>query len=364
MIGAVEDSVNCADLVAVGEVDPMLASSPIRGLSVMSLALVCGLAACSTAPPGRSVVVYVSIDQVYAEPVLREFERRSGIVVRAVFDIEAAKATGLASRIAAEKSRPQADVFWNSEFVQTLRLKRLGVLATSRPRRADSLPAHLQDRDGVWHASGARFRVILANTNRLSVTDRPRSWEDFASQTYPALDIVVASPLFGTSADQAAALYAAWGPDRARRLYAELKARGVRVVDGNSVVRDLVVQGTAAAGWTDSDDACGAVKKGAPVELILPDQNQQGTLLVPGTIAQVAGAPHPTEAMALLEFLLDPSTEQVLIDSGFFQVSVKPGGPVHPCLGGAVVKTMAVSLDDIAAQLDASGQDMRSIFGR
>jgi iron(III) transport system substrate-binding protein len=310
------------------------------------------------------VVVYVSVDQVYAEPVLRAFERASGIAVRAVFDIEASKATGLASRLAAEQARPQADVFWNSEFVQTLRLKRLGVLAVSRPRRPDAVPGHLQDRDSYWHASGGRFRVILANTNRLPASARPRRWEDFASQAYPASDLVVATPLFGTSADQAAALYAVWGPERARRLYAGVQARGVRVVDGNSVVRDLVAQGTAAAGWTDSDDACGAVKAGAPVEVILPDQDQQGTLLIPGTVALLAGAPHPAEALALLEFLLDSATEQMLIESGFFQVSVRPGGPVHACLGGAAIKTMAVGLDDIAAQLDVVGQAMTATFGR
>lgn len=310
------------------------------------------------------MVVYVSVDQVHAEPILQEFERRSGIAVRAVFDIEAAKATGLANRLVAEKSRPQADVFWNSEFVQTLRLKRQGVLAASAPLGAKPLPGGLRDRDGCWYACGARFRVILANTNRLTPAQRPRRWEDFASEKFPAPEFVLASPLFGTSADQAAALYAVWGQDRARSLYTRLRKRGVRVVDGNSVVRDLVVQGTAAAGWTDSDDACGAVEKGAPVELILPGQNEEGTLLVPGTVARIAGAPHPAEALALLEFLLEPGTEKMLIDSGFFQVSVRPGGPAHACLGGAEVKRLTVSLDAIAAALDASREDMSSIFGR
>jgi iron(III) transport system substrate-binding protein len=309
-------------------------------------------------------VVYVSVDQVHAEPVLREFERQSGIAVRAVFDVEASKATGLANRLAAEKSRPQADVFWNSEFVQTLRLKRDGVLAASRPRGAVTLPESLRDRDGFWYACGARFRVILANTNRLAPAARPRRWEDFVKSQHPASDLAIASPLFGTSADQAAALYSVWGAQRTRRLYEQLKARNVRIADGNSAVRDLVVQGAASAGWTDSDDACGAVGQGAPVELILPDQDGQGTLLVPGTAAQIAGAPHPREALEMMEFLLEPSTEKMLIDSGFFQVSVRPGGPAHPCLGNAKVKSMPVSLDGIAAKLDASGQEMSAIFGK
>ncbi len=308
--------------------------------------------------------MYVSVDQVYAEPVLRQFERATGITARAVFDVEASKATGLANRLAAERSRPRADVFWNSEFVQTLRLKREGVLMASRPRGVETLPAHLRDPEGVWYACGARFRVILANTSRLAEGARPSNLEDFVSDRYPASELAVAQPLFGTSADQAAALYAAWGEVRARRLYQRLKERGVMVVDGNATVRDLVAQGRVGAGWTDSDDACGALERGAPVAIILPDQEGQGTLLVPGAVAQVAGAPHPKEALALLEYLLEPATEKMLIDSGFFQISTRPGGATHPCLGGRSVRTMKLGLEEIASRLDASRRDMSSIFSQ
>ena len=34
----------------------------------------------------QGVVIYTSQDQVYAEPILKEFEQQSGIEVRAVFD--------------------------------------------------------------------------------------------------------------------------------------------------------------------------------------------------------------------------------------------------------------------------------------
>jgi iron(III) transport system substrate-binding protein len=294
---------------------------------------------------------------MHAEPVLQEFERRSGIRVRAVYDVEASKATGLANRIAAEKSRPQADVFWNGEFVQTLRLQAQGALAVSKPSNGETLPGNLRDSNGFWYACGGRFRVILVH-NRLSHAARPLRWEDLSS------DLALALPLFGTSADQAAALYAVWGTDRAQKLYEQAKARGARVVAGNSVVRDLVAQGTVSAGWTDSDDACGALAQGAPVTIVLPDQQEQGTLLVPGTVAQIAGAPHPAQALALIDYLLDPATEKTLIERGYFQVSVRPGGAVHPCVGAPSVKTMPVRLEAIAAHLEGSRRDLTAIFGQ
>lgn len=336
----------------------------MRTKVILVAAVLILLIGCRRSDLKPEVVVYVSVDQVHAEPVLREFERKSGIRVRAVYDVEASKTTGLANRIAAEKARPQADVFWNGEFIQTLRLKADGALTPSNPPAAASIPALMRDPEGQWFASGARFRAILVNTQRLESRDRPQHWADFASMQMPGSELAIALPLFGTSSAQAAALYATLGPVKGRELYAGLRQKGVRVVDGNSVVRDLVADGSAAAGWTDSDDSCEAIAKGASVEMVLPDQDGAGTLMIPGTVAKVAGAPHPHAADALVEFLLQPSTEKMLIDSGFFQVSVRPNGSVNPCLGSRTVKTMQVSLPDIAAQLENSRRDMVALFNR
>ena len=58
---------------------------------------------------GDVVTVYTSQDQVYAEPILREFEQQTGISVRAVYDSEAVKTVGLVNRLIAEKANPQCD---------------------------------------------------------------------------------------------------------------------------------------------------------------------------------------------------------------------------------------------------------------
>src|SRR5438128_2242010 len=49
----------------------------------------------------NEVVVYTSQDQVYAEPILKKFERQAGIRVRAVYDSEAIKTVGLVNRLLA-----------------------------------------------------------------------------------------------------------------------------------------------------------------------------------------------------------------------------------------------------------------------
>src|SRR5262245_13495727 len=76
----------------------------------------------------RRVSSYVSLDFEYAADILKEFEKKTGIKVEAAHDAEANKTIELTNRIIAEGSSPRADVFWNNECGQTLRLKEKGLL--------------------------------------------------------------------------------------------------------------------------------------------------------------------------------------------------------------------------------------------
>ena len=66
----------------------------------------------------QTVTIYVSEDQVFSEPILKDFEKETGIKVRAVFDTEEAKSTGAMNRLIAEKDNPQADVYWANEPIR------------------------------------------------------------------------------------------------------------------------------------------------------------------------------------------------------------------------------------------------------
>src|SRR5271168_3889748 len=66
------------------------------------------------------VVVYSSQDREFAEPILRAYEKRSGVELLPKFDVESSKTVGLANDIIAEKARPRCDLFWNNEILNTL----------------------------------------------------------------------------------------------------------------------------------------------------------------------------------------------------------------------------------------------------
>jgi hypothetical protein len=68
--------------------------------------------------------------------VFRAFEKESGIAVRAVFDTEETKSTGVLNRLVAEAGTPQADVFWSGDPVRPFLLVKRG--RVWRPVRASS----------------------------------------------------------------------------------------------------------------------------------------------------------------------------------------------------------------------------------
>lgn len=326
------------------------------------------LASCGLASPERRVVVYTSVDQVYAEPILQKFEQQTGIRVQAVYDVEATKTVGLAQRLVSEKNYPRADVFWNGEFLQTLFLKEQGVLAPATFSAAGALPANYVDPQGFWAAFGGRARVILINTERIAPGDEPASTFDLLSEAYPPDTIGMAYPMFGTTSTEAAAFYALLGADAARQFYQNVARRGIRILDGNSVVRDQVASGQLAWGLTDTDDACGAIERGAPVKMIFPNQaeGQPGTLIIPNTVARVAGGPNPESAQTLIDYLLSPEVEAQLVEMNWVQVPSRPlPATVKPaCAVGSEVRGMQLSFDAIYQMLETARTDLRSIFVR
>lgn len=313
-----------------------------------------------------TIVVYTSVDQIYSEPIFRDFENTTGIKVLAVYDVEATKTTGLVNRLIAEKRYPQADVFWSGEFGQTILLKNENILQRYNSTSASDIPLQFHDPDDYWTGFGGRARVFLVNTDKLSAERYPHSLNDMLDVRYPAGTIGMAYPMFGTTATQAAALYSLMGRPAARDFFINLSQRQIRITDGNSVVRDLVANGQLAYGLTDTDDACGAVERGAHVVIVIPDQKpgEMGTLVIPNTVALVAGAQHPAEAKTFIDFLLDRKTEDSLVSSGWIQIPSRQGSSQNTCLNLTNIKNMNISYQEVYNSIPAAQKDLTEIFIR
>ncbi len=306
------------------------------------------LVSCST--KSNQVVVYVSEDQVFSEPILKDFEQETGIKVKTVFDTEEAKSTGVMNRLIAEKDNPQADVYWANEPIRAEVLKQRGISAPYFSPNARDIPALFKDPDGYWTGFSARARVLIVNKR---VKDKPTSILDYTDPRWKGRT-VIANPLFGTTTAEMAALFILWGDQRAKAFMNDMKANGVKVSTSNGESADFVASGEFDFSLVDSDDAINRIKQGKPIEMIYPDQGdgEIGCLIVPNATVLIKGAPHPDNARRLIDYLLSRETERKLAFADCAQIPLHPDVPMPAVVKPiSAIKIMKINYAAVARKM-------------
>jgi iron(III) transport system substrate-binding protein len=320
----------------------------------------------SVAAQERKVICYVSHDFEHAEAILKAFEAETGIKIEPVGDTEDSKTVGLANRLVEEKDKPRADVFWNNEVTQAVRLKSMRILEPYVSPNAATIPTQFKDPEGYWTGFAARARVLIYNTNLVKPENLPKRFADLADPRFKGMALV-SRPLTGTSLTNAGVLVARDGFDATRALFERFSANDVQWEKGNAYVMQQVADGVRPFGMTDTDDAYVSESKGAPTKSVYLDQGAEdvGALLIPNAVMLIKGAPHPAEARALIDYLLRPETEAALAAGRAAQIPLHPGvaRPAH-VKGADEIKAMTV---DWAAAGEATAKrlpDLQKLFER
>ncbi len=291
-----------------------------------------------TAYEAQPVVVYVSVDRAFAEPLLNKFAEQSGLEVKPVFDTEASKTTGLVNRLRTEKDRPRSDVWWSSEIFGTIELAQEGIFAAYEPTTASDIPPTFKAQDGLWTAFGLRARVLAFRRNDQNKVERPSSWWDLTDARYKDR-CVFADPRFGTTRGHMATLLAEWGEDNFRSYLQQLKANGVKRATGNSHAVILVRRGVADWGATDTDDVVVGQARGDAIEMVYPTltlprelsgetegdsiDRLNAPLWIPCSVALVKGARNPDGAKKLIDLICSAATEKALYESESRNIPVR-----------------------------------------
>ncbi len=281
----------------------------LAALVIIALLAWEGCQRCGAPSAATEVVAYTSVDQVFSEPVFRAFEEETGIKVRAVYDTEETKRTGVLNRLIAERTRPRADLFWSGDPVRPFALIGRGMAAPIQAKALEGIPDTFRAADRRWAGCAARARVLLVNSKLVPADQTPTSIKALIDPRFKG-KAAMANPLFGTTTMHVAALFSTWGEARARRLMKQIKANGVRVAASNGEVKRLVVAGEVALGLTDTDDANEALKAGAAVRVVYPDQQGIGALVMPTTVLILRGGPNPAPAQRLAAYLLSAAVEE------------------------------------------------------
>lgn len=334
-----------------------------RSLGALIVALVLFFSGLSLGCTDREeLVLYASTDDIYAREIVAAFEKDTGLSVSLVPDSEASKGVGFMRRLQEEKKSPVADVYWNNEISRTLILKKNGVTVPFESPSAKSIPSFLKDENNHWAAFSARARVIVYNTEKLKKEDAPKSILDLTDPKWKD-QAVFANPKAGTTASHVSAIYLQLGDEKAEKYFNDLKNNGARMVGSNSQVRDVVARGEAMVGLTDTDDVWVGIDSGKTIDMIYPDQDSFGTLVIPNSVIMIKGCPHPELAKKFIDFLLSEKTEEMLAAGKARQIPVRKGVKVPEgvkTLGE--IKAMELSFEKISEKMNQASDAVRKLF--
>lgn len=267
------------------------------------------------------VVLYCGQDRQYAETIVADFTKATGVEVIFQTDTEANKAVGLYQILVREKDAPRADVFWGNEPLLLERLATQGILAKYESPAASKFPESSRPAHRKWQGFAARSRILLVNP-KVAKSDYPMTMVDLTNPKWKK-KLAMAKPYFGSTATHMVHLYSELGPEVAKKYFQEL-AEVATLLPGNSDVAKEVAAGRFDIGLTDTDDAKEQLAKNPNLVIVYLDNFGKGPLFYPNTLGLIQNAPHSKEGKQLIDYLLDSKIEARLATGPSGQYPLNP----------------------------------------
>lgn len=269
---------------------------------------------------GETLTVYLNDFDDIVKPM---FEAQTGYKL----NIVSGNGAEIMSRIEAEKGNPHWDVVWMDAMPSIEGLGKAGQLLEGwEPNAAAGLtdfakafvPANKAYYPTGAHAAG----VIVYNTKSFSAADAPKSWADLADAKFKGTvgmaDPAVAAPAYP---------FVSWffqdkGIEGGQAYFDGVLKNGAHVYPKNPNVAKALTGGEIKVAALQESNAYTLKNDGEPVEIVWPEEGAPASVRV---AAIQKNSAHQDAAKAFVEFLLDPKTQQALIDEGdesYFEPSV------------------------------------------
>lgn len=219
------------------------------------------------------LVVYTSYETDDLAAYKAAFEKdNAGFVVKWVHDANGV----ITARLLAEKANPRADAVWGVAASSMGQLAEADVLLPYAPPGLDKIPAKFRDSAAPprWFGNSAWVAAIIYNAaegQKLGVP-KPETWQDLTKPAYKD-KIVMPHPLSsGTGFLDLSAWLQGFGEAEGWKFMDALHANMWRYTHSGSQPATLAARGEAVIGIAFDIRAAREKERGAPIEIIFPQQ--------------------------------------------------------------------------------------------
>lgn len=249
------------------------------------------------------LTIYTSHKQGVYEPVIREFEERTGIWV----SVETGGTNELLERIAGESDAPVCDVMFGGG-VENLESSRK-YFAPYRSPECENISPAFASRDNIWTPFSSLPIVLIYNTKLVSPGELT-GWNDLLEDEWRG-KIAFADPsVSGSSYTALCTLCQIIGGEHSPALERFAGQLAGRQLSDSGQVISAVANGSFLAGVTLEETALKSIAAGDDVAMLYP---VEGTSAVPDGGALILGAPHEENAKLFLDFILGKDVQSRVV---------------------------------------------------
>jgi iron(III) transport system substrate-binding protein len=296
---------------------------------VPGLGALIALALATPAYTAERVNVYSARHDSLIEPLLDRFSEETGIEVGLV----TGNSDAMIRRLEIEGASTPADVLVTVDAARLHRAESAGLFrSVSSQTLNDAVPPYLRDEEGKWFGLSLRARVIAYSRERVERSELS-TYEALADPRWKGR-ICIRSSDNVYNQSLLASLIAAHGREAARDWAAEIVENMARPPQGGDTeqiravaagICDVAVVNTyyyARMASAEADSEARAVAE--QVGLFFPNQDGRGAHVNVTGAGVLEHAPHPENAVRLLEFLVRPSSQRWLARTNY-EYPVRPG---------------------------------------
>lgn len=258
----------------------------------------------------EKLVIYTSHKEEVYQPIVREFEQRTGIWVEVV----CGGTNELLDRIDKEGEEPRADVMFGGGVES---LESYGdCFSPYAAAASQTILPQFRSENHTWTPFSALPVVLIYNTK---LTEPVKGWQDLTRPEFRGR-IAFADPAVSGSSFTALVTWLSVSESSQQEALQTLTlALDGKQLDGSGDVITAVAGGTCLVGITLEETAMKHIAAGMDIALVYPEE---GTSCVPDGSALIQGAPHPENAKKFLDFTVSYAVQE-LLPLGFYRRSVR-----------------------------------------
>ena len=293
-------------------------------------------------PQEKQLIVYTSHKEEVYEPIIREFESRTGIWV----ELHTGGTAEMLSQVKEASKEGRCDIMFGGGIESYEAQKDL--FMAYEPVEVEALDPLYVDSDNYWTPFTELPIVFVYNKKLVSYADMPRTWSDLFDEKWKGR-IAFADPNnSGTSytiISTMAQMFNEEPKSLLPRFYDQLEGR---ILESSGDIIPKVSDGSFLIGITLEETARKAMEQDGDIDMLYPED---GTSAVPDGCAMVKNAPHSYNAGKFIDFVVGYDTQRYAVEN-FYRRSARTD----------IAQSTGNSLTLISFDIEKSAREEAEVF--